>query len=197
MLKPDIRPSKQSVILLCSFLILLCAQLGCRKEAEKQIVAAVDNRAAMAKLRAQDITTVISDSGITRYRISAARWEIYDRAEPPYWEFPEGIHFERFDSTLAVDASIYSRYAHYDEYNQLWTLKNKVKATNIEGSLFETELLFWSQKTERVYTDSLITITQPNGRVVVGKNGFESNQSLTRYSIRNSNAILPIDENEE
>jgi hypothetical protein len=67
----------------------------------------------------------------------------------------------------------------------------------VKGSLFETELLFWDQRSERIHTDSLIVITEENGRVIIGKNGFESNQALTKYTIRNSQAILPVEEEDE
>ena len=46
-------------------------------------------------LIATDISTVISDSGITRYRITTPRMLIFDRAERSHWFFPKGLHFEQ------------------------------------------------------------------------------------------------------
>ncbi|MDR1585718.1 MAG: LPS export ABC transporter periplasmic protein LptC, partial [Prevotellaceae bacterium] len=109
------------------FIIIIGAfilQLGCKSET-KEVIAAVEDRTAMPKLHATDITTVVSDSGITRYRISAPVWNMYDKAAQPYWEFPQGIHFERFDSLLSVDANIHSNYAHYNERDQIWTLQGQ------------------------------------------------------------------------
>ena len=169
--------------------------LSCKRDT-KEIIGAVENRSTIPKMQATDVITVISDSGITRYRISAPAWDVYDKATTPYWEFVDGIHLERFDKDLLVDANIHSKYAHYNEREQVWTLKEEVKAINMEGSLFETELLTWDQRKESVYTDSLITITETNGRVITGKNGIESNQSLTKYTIRNSQAVLPVEDNE-
>ena len=170
--------------------------LSCKNNT-KDVIDAVEDRAAIPKMRVTDITTVVSDSGITRARVSAPIWEVYDKASPPYWEFVEGIYLERFDTILSVEASIHSKYAHYNERDQIWTLKGEVKATNPEGDLFETELLFWNQNKEMgVYTDSLITITETTGRVIVGRDGFESNQSLTKYYIHDSNGDIPVEENE-
>ena len=56
------------------------------------------------KLKADIITTLISDSGITRYRISAQEWLVFDRDTQPYWDFPKGIYFERFNEEYVVDA---------------------------------------------------------------------------------------------
>ena len=65
----------------------------------------------MAKLSATDVITLVSDSGITRYRVNAKVWNVYDKAEEPYWDFPEGIHFDRFDPNMKVDAEIESKKA--------------------------------------------------------------------------------------
>lgn len=143
-------------------------------------------------LDANEVTTLISDSGITRYRISAGRWQIYDKAQSPYWEFPRGIYIERFDEQLEVNASLRSDYAHYDEDAQLWRLEGNVYAVNQEGEIFETPLLFWSQKDERVYSDSTIRITRENS-IIVGV-GFESNQEMTRYTIMRPRGVIPIKE---
>jgi len=167
---------------------------SCSKENQEKLGAIVD-RSALPKLHATEITTVISDSGITRYRISAPRWDVYDQANKPYWDFPNGIRFEKFDLNLKVDANMRSNYARFNENEQLWELKGKVKAMNLQGELFETEQLFWNQREERIYSDSLIKITQV-GHIITGI-GFESNQTMTRYMIKKPQGIFPVNENEE
>ena len=174
-----------------SIVVLLFFVHSCTEEKQEKIAAIVD-RSAMPKLHAMEITTVISDSGITRYRISAPQWDVYDRANQPYWEFPRGIHFEKFDLNLNVDANIHSKYAKFLENEQLWELKGNVRATNLQGELFETEQLFWNQREERFYSDSLIKITQTK-RIITGI-GFESNQAMTKYTITKPQGIFPIEE---
>ena len=155
-------------------------------------IGAVKDRTKLPRLHATDITTVISDSGITRYRISAPSWDIYDRASQPYWEFPKGIHLERFDQNLKVDANIKSKYAKFNENEQTWELRGNVKAINLQGELFETEQLFWNQRQERFYSDSLVKITQPT-RIITGI-GFESDQTMSKYSIKRPQGIFPVDD---
>lgn len=150
------------------------------------------NRSEMPRLHSRDVTTVISDSGITRYRINTPQWDIYDRSAQPYWEFPYGVHFERFDEQLVVDANIHCEYARFLENEQLWELRGNVRATNIQGELFETEQLFWNQKTEKIYSDSLIKITQEN-YIIIGM-GFESNQEMTKYQVKQSQGVIPVEE---
>ena len=171
--------------------VMLFFMIGCSKEKPEKIGAVVD-RSKLPRLHATEITTVISDSGITRYRISAPRWDVYDKASQPYWEFPNGIHFERFDLNLKVDANIHSQYAKFNENEQLWELRGKVRATNLQGELFETEHLFWNQREEKIYSDTLIKVTQ-SSHIITGL-GFESNQSMSRYQIKNPQGIFPVNE---
>ena len=174
--------------------VMLFFIVACNNSDQSDKIAAVVDRSKLPKLHATDITTVISDSGITRYRISAAVWNVYDQASQPYWDFPKGIHLEKFNLNLEVDANIHSQYARFNENEQLWELKGKVKAINIQGEVFETEQLFWNQREERIYSDSLIKITQVS-HIIIGT-GFDSNQTMTRYQIRKVQGIFPVNENE-
>jgi LPS export ABC transporter protein LptC len=146
-------------------------------------------------LHTSDVTTVISDSGITRYRIYTPVWNVYDKASQPYWEFPDGVHFERFDENLIVDANVHCEYAKFLEREKIWELKGNIRATNIKGELFETEQLFWNQKTEKIYSDSLVTITQED--YIINAQGFESNQQMTKYTWKQTQGIFPVKEEEE
>ena len=44
---------------------------------EPEFAEAIKDRAALPYLHATDITTVVSDSGITRYRINTPQWDIF------------------------------------------------------------------------------------------------------------------------
>jgi len=181
-----------SVSTIFMVVVMLFFMVACSSKEEADKIGAIVDRSALPQLHATEITTVISDSGITRYRISASRWDVYDKASKPYWDFPNGIHFEKFDANLKVDANIHSQYARFNENEQLWELKGKVKAMNLQGELFETEQLFWNQREERMYSDSLIKITQVS-QIITGI-GFESNQNMTRYTIRKVVGIIAYSE---
>lgn len=199
--------NKRHIIL--SIVIVMVAMLifpSCRRKEVKLRMDAINDRAAMPVLDAQEITTLISDSGVTRFRITARQWLVYDKAKPSYWEFPEGIYLEQFDRMLNTAATLRSDYAYYDDQAEIWHLTGNVYATNVNGEQFETPELYWSQKEERVYSDSSITITQPptpaaiqakgdsaRGTIIKGI-GFESNQEMTKYTIRRPTGIFPIDD---
>ncbi len=169
---------------------IICFFASCSEKTEK--VEAITDRAKTPSLRATEVSTVVSDSGVTRYRMNTPEWNIYDKAEVPYWEFPQGIHLEKFDTKLNVDAEIQGNYAIYYDKKRLWDLRDSVTAVNLEGERFECNQLFWDEVTERVYSDDSIKITQKD-KIIKGY-GFESNQSLTKYVIRRPIGIFPLEE---
>ncbi|MBP5318659.1 MAG: LPS export ABC transporter periplasmic protein LptC [Paludibacteraceae bacterium] len=142
-----------------------------------------------------DVNTVISDSGVTRYRVTSPEWAVYDRAAEPCWIFPKGLHLEKFDENLDVYAKVDADSAIYFSNLEIWHLVGHVNAMNVEGEHFESELLIVSQKEDRVYTDKFIKITQKK-RIINGT-GFESNQNLSRYTILNPQGVFPIDDDED
>ncbi len=174
-------------------LVLVCfAFVACVKKEVRHRAGAIEDRKTMPVLEGDEVTTLISDSGITRYRIKAKKWLIFDKADTPYWEFPEGIYLEKFNLNLEADATVEADYAHYNEPAQLWTLRGHVQAMNLEGERFETPLLFWDQKTESVYSDSAIVITR-EASIIMGV-GFRSNQEMTKYTILRPSGVFPIKE---
>ena len=164
--------------------------VSCGKEDKRHRADAITNRASMPALEAYDVSTLISDSGITRYRMTAPKWLVFDKADTPYWEFPEGVYLEKFNLQLKADATVEADYAYYNEPAQRWTLIGNVKALNLEGERFETPLLYWDQKSEKVYSDSSIVIIRDQS-IITGV-GFVSNQEMTKYTIKRPTGVFPI-----
>ncbi|MBR6018419.1 MAG: LPS export ABC transporter periplasmic protein LptC [Paludibacteraceae bacterium] len=185
------RVSDKLCVLLTIGLLMLVVG-SCSKKDPHPSAAAITDRAAMPLLEEHNVVTLISDSGVTRYRITAQQWLVYDKSTPPCWDFPYGIQLEQFDEKLQVGASLRADRAHYDQEAQLWRLWGHVRATNIEGDKFYTEELFWDRINERVYSDSAIAIRQKE--TLIRGIGFDANQTMTQYTIRQTNGIIPIKE---
>jgi len=174
--------------------IVILFFVACSGNKPKLVDDVVVDRTQVPRLKVDSVTTLVSDSGVTRYRITAPKWYVYDRAAEPYWDFPEGLHFDRFDPFYNVDAQIDCKRARFYEVKKLWVLNDSVKAINLQGEKFETQELAWNQQTEIIYSDSLVIITQKDKRII--GLGFESNQTMTRYTIRKPQGIIPIDSEE-
>jgi len=162
---------------------------ACQKDVKMTADAVID-RASIPGLNASEVTTLVSDSGVTRYRITTASWQIYDKANPVYWEFPDGIYMEKFNSDLEIDTWLRSDYAFYNEDDQLWELRGNVRSMNADSEFFETPQLFWDQRKERIFSDSIISITRESS--IIKGIGFTSNQDLTKYSIQNPTGVFPV-----
>ena len=166
---------------------------SCVHHDKKLAAEAVDNRAAMPVLDARKVTSLISDSGVVRYRITTPSWQIYDKATPAYWEFPEGVYLEKFNpADFTVNAFLEADYAYYNKDEEVWHLVGNVHALNLEGERFDTPELWWSQKDKKVYSDTCITITKTSS--VIRGIGFVSNQEMTKYSISKPTGTIPIEE---
>lgn len=162
----------------------------CSPKIEIETGSVTDRR--IPELQVDSITTIISDSGIIRYRIHAATWTVYDKVDTPYWDFPQGLRFERFDTKYNIDAEIESDKALYYTKPEIWRLNGNVEAMNLNGEKFITQELYWDQKNEKVYSDSAITIIQKDQKI--NGIGFTSNQTFTRYSIKKPTGMFPIEE---
>ncbi len=164
---------------------------SCSKK-NKYTGEAISERDSMPSMVTHDVETFISDSGVVRYRVLADEWSIYDRKNPPHWAFEKGMYMEQFDTLHSVEASIKSDTAYYYDRKKLWKLVGNVEIENHNGERFTTELLYWNQVTERVYSDKYIRIVQPD-RIIEGE-GFDSNQQFTVYQIESIKGVFYVDE---
>lgn len=159
---------------------------------DKNLAAAITSRDSLPVMQTIGVESLISDSGVIRYKIIAEEWLIYDKTDPPYWAFEKGVYLEQFNEELVTEATIKADTAYYYDPKKLWELRGNVHIENLKGEKFDTELLFWNQKTERVYSEKKIRIEQSD-KIITGQ-GFESNQQLTDYTIHSTEGIFYIEE---
>ena len=158
----------------------------------KNLAEAIPENDTLPSMTSLGVTTLISDSGITRYKIIAEEWSIFDKKEPPYWAFEKGVYLEKFDSLFHIDASIEADTAYYYEKKKLWELKGNVRIQSQKGDKFSTSQLFWNEKDKNIYSDKFIQIEQED-KLLTGY-GFESNQELTEYEIKNTTGIFTVED---
>lgn len=170
-------------------MLLLLLTIACNSE-KKEIVEVAFDPEKTYTMRATEVNTLISDSGLTRYRVNAKEWLVYGKAKDPYWYFPEGVYVEKFDTLFQPEANVEADTAYYFSKRELWRLVGHVEVQNLEGEKFETSELFWNSKEDRVYSDKYIRIEQED-KIITGI-GFESNQKMTQYKIFNSQGTFPV-----
>ncbi len=159
---------------------------------EKMLGEAITERDSLPVMDTRGVTTLISDSGLIRYRINTEEWKVFDRKDPPYWAFEKGVYLEKFDTLFQIEASIEADTAYYYNKEELWKLMGNVHIQNLQGEKFDTDLLYWDQRSQRVYSDHFIRIEEPD-RVITGW-GFRANQEMTKHTILKPAAIIYVDE---
>lgn len=162
---------------------------GCRDEQKVDISHGLDST-KMPSMSTRNISTFISDSGITQYKIISPLWNIYDEADTPYWYFPEGLYLQKFDPEYNVIATVAADSARYFKNQRLWKLEGEVEMTKFPDELFLSPRVYWDQRRQELYSDTFIHIE--NATHVIEGTGFESDENLSRYRILHPNGIFPI-----
>lgn len=164
--------------------------VGCNDEKSTDVVHREINSEIVPTMMTRNVETMISDSGITRYRITTPMWLVFEDAKEPRWSFPEGMYLEKFDMQFRSDASIICDSATYLSNKKLWKLDGNVNISNVQNEKFLTQQIFWDQRSKKVYSDSFIHI-EKSDRIIEGY-GFISNESMTNYTINKPSGIFPM-----
>ncbi len=162
---------------------------GCREESKIDMAAAL-NPKKMPSMVTHNVSTLVSDSGITQYKIVSPVWYVYDETDTPFWSFPEGLYLQKFDADFNVVATVAADSARFFTIEKLWRLDGNVEMTKAPKDLFLSPRVFWDQRHQRLYSDTFIHIE--NSTHVLEGTGFESNERLTEYRILHPTGIFPV-----
>jgi Protein of unknown function (DUF1239). len=172
------------VLLIAALVLVSCDNKKVR------LAAAIQCRDSMPVMATYGVNTLISDSGIIRFRMKAKEWFIYDRRHPSHWAFEKGFYVEQFDSVMHITANVKCDTAYFYDQQKIWRLIGHVAIKNRAGEHFNTQELFWNQSTQKIYTDKYISAELVD-RVIKG-HGFESNQQMTVWKIKNISGIFYV-----
>jgi hypothetical protein len=171
--------------------------VSCNNESVISTVT-LENVAVLPTIHGENITSLISDSGVTRYRLKARVWDMYSGEVEPYWHFPEGFYFEKFDSLFNIEGYLQADTAYFFEKKELWHLTGNVHIQMLTGDRFDTSELFWDRKEPSVsinaiYSDSLVRVTTASGEIMTGS-GFRSNVQMSDYRFYKAASEVIIEE---
>ena len=162
---------------------------------DEKFVDAINDQDTIPALTSYGVSTLISDSGVIRYKMVTEQWDIYTETNPSKWVFLKGLYLEKFDENLHVDASIQADTAYYFDKLRLWELRGRVFVRNQQGTTFKTEELFWDQGKREIYSHKYMKVVSPD-KSLEGTE-FKSNEMMTEYTVMNSAGHFPMQENNE
>lgn len=205
-----------------AILIFILIASGCKDDggiaANKQIDAS-----KLPTMVSHNVQTLLSDSGMTRYRITTKTWLAYEQQENPHWVFPEGLIAEELDKqSLQVKVSMKCDSAHYDRNTRMLNITGNITIHDKDGGEITCDSAFYDEEKALWSLNSMVTITSKDGskietnqmywdrkankyysdsfirmqaqeKILEGY-GYESNEKLTTYKVNKVQAIIPVND---
>ena len=159
------------------------AAMSCQETVE-HTAPAVRPQDSVAVMTSYGVNTLISDSGVIKYRIVTERWEVNQARNPSRWVFDKGLFLEQFDEKFHVQAYIQCDTAYYFDQQRLWELRSRVRILTKDGLRFNSEELYWDESKHELYSYVFSRLVTPE-RTLQGSY-FRSDERMTHYYVTNS-----------
>ena len=109
---------------------MLLMVLSCTEQ-KAHTAAAVRDRDSASMMVSYGVNTLISDSGVIKYRIVTERWDVNTIKNPPRWTF------------------------------ELWELRGRVSIRNVNGLIFNSDELWWDGIKHEFYSNKFSRVVTP------------------------------------
>ncbi len=154
------------------------------QDAVEHTAPAIRDRDSASVMTSWGVNTLISDSGVIKYRIVTERWDVNSVRHPSRWTFDKGLFLEQFDEKFHIQAYIQCDTAYYYDMMHLWELRSRVKVRTKDGLRFSSEQLFWDESRHELYSYVFSKLITPE-RTLQGTY-FRSDERMTHYVVTNS-----------
>ncbi|NOZ47999.1 MAG: LPS export ABC transporter periplasmic protein LptC [Chlorobi bacterium] len=161
------------------FTAIMALFISCQSDMER--IKTITSINGLPTESATDIEIIHTDSAIITMIVTAPELKKYDKVDEPYTEFPKGLVVQFYNNKGTVDSKLSANYAKRIDKTNIWEAKYDVVAVGKNGSILNTELLYWDEDKEKIYTDNFVKVTE--GESILYGNGFESNQDFTVWKI--------------
>ena len=176
-----LRVGNMHIIIIC---VLLALFVSACQEAVEHTAPAIRDRDSASVMTSWGVNTLISDSGVIKYRIVTERWDVNAVKHPSRWIFDKGLFLEQFDEKFHVQSYIQCDTAYYYDQLHLWELRSRVRVRTKEGLRFTSEQLFWDESRHELYSYVFSRLVTPE-RTLQGS-FFRSDERMTHYLVTNS-----------
>ena len=148
-----------------TFLVFLL--LASCEQPREHTAPAINERDSVSMMTTYGVNTLISDSGVIKYRIVTERWDVNTIKQPTRWTFERGIFLEQFDQKFHIEGYI-----------------GRVRIRNVNGLVFRSEELFWDGLKHEFYSYKYSKVITPE-RELEGTY-FRSDEHMRHYEVTNS-----------
>lgn len=171
-------------------MLVIALLVGCGEDDKLGVKKGIDAK-NRPQLSTRNVSTLISDSGYTKYKVLTPLWNIYSgaRQDDTYWDFPEGVYLRQLDKDLREVSMVAADSACYFPSQKLWKLFGRVEIDQKDKAYFFSERIFFDDNRKIIYSDTFIHIKTPV-QILEGT-GFESNENLTKYRVLKPSGMFP------
>lgn len=184
---------KHIMIILIIAISMAIITFGCKNDIAKvNSITAIDKQ---PDEQAKNITVVYSDSGRMEFMLTSELMCKFLNNDP-YTEFPKGIKLNSFDEAGVIKTTLTANYALSYETRKTMEARGKVLIINHQNKeTIETEHIVWDQLRKTIYSDVFVKRTNPTG--VMYGDGFDADETFSRYTIRNPRATFYLEERKD
>ncbi len=136
------------------------AMVSCSEERE-HTAPAIHDRDSVPVMTTYGVNTLISDSGVIKYRIVTERWEINENRKPSRWTFNKGILLTQFDLKKHVVGYIQCDSAVYFDKDRRWELRGRVRILTAQGLNFYSNELYWDERNHEMSKEEFMSPANP------------------------------------
>lgn len=176
------RSSLYSFIICLVLLTASCAIVSCSEEHE-HTAPAIHDRDSVPVMTTYGVNTLISDSGVIKYRIVTEQWDInQNKDNSSRWTFNKGILLTQFDLKKHVVGHIQCDSAVYSDRDRRWQLHGRVRILTAQGLSFYSNELYWDERNHEMWSYTYSHLKTPDKELE--GNWFHSDEQMTNYEIR-------------
>lgn len=137
----------------------------------------------------ENLHVFVSKTASLEYEFSAPLLHVYHEPHT-YQDTPKGFKLTTYTADKIAETEITALYGIYDEKKRVMEAKNTVVIKNLQtGEVIETEHLIWDINAHKIYSDTKIKQTKPDGSIYLGES-FESGEDLSYYIIQKPQLIV-------
>jgi LPS export ABC transporter protein LptC len=154
------------------------------EEQKEHTAPAILPRDSASVMTSYGVNTLISDSGVIKYRIVTERWDINEVKNPPRWTFDKGVFLEAFDQKFHIYSYIQCDSAIYYNQQKLWVMRGRVRILTKDNIRFSSEELYWDENAHEIYSYKYSRLITPDRRLEGSY--FRSDEQMTKYYVSNT-----------
>lgn len=163
---------------------VICFLVAACEQPKEHTAPAIHERDSVSMMTTYGVNTLISDSGVIKYRIVTERWDVNTIKQPTRWTFERGVFLEQYDDKFHVEGYVFADTAWYYDQMKLWELRGRVRIRNLNGLVFRSEELFWDGMNHEFYSYKYSRVVTPE-RELEGTY-FRSDEHMRHYVVTNS-----------